>query len=468
MSIISPNIRKNFRQVAFPIFIETFLMMLLGAMDTLMLSQYSDDKVASVGMANQLLNMILLIYTVTTIGTSVCCSQFFGAGERRSVMQILGVSVLFNTIAGGIVSLGLYFFSYNLLNFMQLDQSLMDDAVNYMQIVGGFSFIQALSLTLSAFLRSAGKAFYPMYVTVLINVLNIFGNYTLIFGKFGFPEMGVMGAAISTCMSRLVALLILIFIVFRVEMKDFTIKCLSPFPYTKLKNMLSIGLPAAGENFSYCASQVTITYFINMLGTEALTARTYVVNIVMFSYLLASATGMGGGICIGHLVGYGKKNAAYILGFYCIKLAVISSLVASVATAIFGRNIMALLTQNPQIIRMGAYLLIIDVGVEIGRAVNMFAVNGLRATGDARYPFWVGVVFMWGVATALGYVFGITFEFGILGMWVAFLLDENMRAVVFVRRWMSKKWASKGFIQHNDTVKKPSDALSVKAEKISV
>jgi len=192
------NIRRQFRALAGPIFVETFLVMLLGAIDILMLSQYSDDKVASAGMANQLLSMVFLIYAVTSIGTSVCCSQFFGAGERLSVMQILGVSVIFNTMLGAITSAFLYFFSGNLLRAMDLDTSLLPDAVDYMQIVGGFSFLQAVSMTLSAFLRAANKAYYPMFVTLLINIMNIFGNYALIFGKFGLPEMGVAGAAVST------------------------------------------------------------------------------------------------------------------------------------------------------------------------------------------------------------------------------------------------------------------------------
>ena len=148
------NIRRQFRALAGPIFVETFLVMLLGAIDILMLSQYSDDKVASAGMANQLLSMVFLIYAVTSIGTSVCCSG-------------------------------------NLLRAMDLDTSLLPDAVDYMQIVGGFSFLQAVSMTLSAFLRAANKAYYPMFVTLLINIMNIFGNYALIFGKFGLPEMGV-------------------------------------------------------------------------------------------------------------------------------------------------------------------------------------------------------------------------------------------------------------------------------------
>lgn len=127
------------------------------------------------------------------------------------------------------------------------------------------------------------------------------------------------------------------------------------------------------------------------------------------------------------------------------------SLSIALATAIMGHSIMELLTSNPEIIRLGAILLIIDIVLEVGRAVNIFAVNSLLATGDAIYPCTIGVIFMWGIATAMGYLFGITWGWGIIGMWIAFTLDENIRAFFFVKRWYSKKWEKKGFVKIDHT-----------------
>lgn len=441
------SIRRELVNLTFPIFVETLLIMLLGAVDTFMLSHYSDNTVAAVGLVNQLLMFVFLIFEVTTQGTSVFCSQYIGAGQKKNMLQVVGVSLLFNGCVGIAISSFLYFKGTALLELMNLRPELMPDGETYMRIVGGFAFTQSVSFTLSAILRSANKAYYPMLITLLVNVLNFFGNYALIFGKFGFPEMGVEGAAISTSFSRCVAMGLLFIILFRKVIRRLPLWYFRPFPWDKLKNVLRIGIPSAGEQVSYSGSQVVITYFINMLGNEALAARTYVMNTIMFSFLFAIAIGLGGAISIGHLIGQGKKQAAFTLGRYCRKLAIIITVCLAFVTALFGRNIMELLTSNPEIIRMGTTILWIEVLLEIGRPSNIFAVNALRATGDAVYPFVVGLIVMWSVAVGLSYVFGIVLGWGLAGMWVAFTLDENIRGVILSRRWFSKKWEKYNFIR---------------------
>ena len=274
-----------------------------------------------------------------------------------------------------------------------------------------------------------------------------FGNLALIFGKFGFPEMGVEGAAISTSFSRCVALSLLFTVLFRKVVRRIPLSYFRPFPFGKLKNVLRIGIPSAGEQISYSGSQVVITYFINMLGNEALAARTYVMNTIMFSFLFAIAIGLGGAISIGHLIGQGKKQAAYILGRYCRRLAILITVSLAFLTALGGHFFMELLTSNPDIIRMCTTIFWIEVLLEIGRPSNIFAVNALRAAGDAVYPFVVGVIVMWSVAVGLSYVFGIVLGWGLAGMWVAFTLDENIRGVILSRRWFSKKWERYNFIK---------------------
>lgn len=323
----------------------------------------------------------------------------------------------------------------------------MADGMDYMRIVGAFAFFQAISLTLSASLRSANKAIYPMLVTVVVNILNIIGNYSLIFGKFGCPELGVEGAAISTAFSRGVSMVILFVILFRKHIHRFPLAYFRPFPFIELKNLMRVGLPSAGEQLSYSSSQVVITFFINMLGVEALATRTYCVNIIMFVYLFSISMAQGGAICIGHLIGEKKPHAAFLLGKYVMKKSVMITLILSGIIAASGHAILSWLTSNPEIIRMGVIVLLIDVVLEIGRPINIFATNALRAAGDVNYPFYVGLVVMWSVAVGIGYLFGIYWAWGICGMWVAFALDENIRGIIFVRRWYGMKWVNKSFVR---------------------
>ncbi len=337
------------------------------------------------------------------------------------------------------------FFGRQLLQMMDLAPELIGEGLSYMRIVGGCAFLQAVALTLSAILRSHNMAYYPMRVTLLMNILNIIGNYTLIFGKFGMPALGVEGAAISTSTCRLIAMLLLAYLLFRKVTPRIPLSLFRPFPIDKLRNLLYIGLPAAGEQISYSLSQVVVTYFTILVSTAARTARTYAMNIVMFTYVFAIAIGQGGAICIGHLVGADKTHAAYVLQRYCMKISVLISLIMAVITAGLGKFIFSFLTNNPEVVHLGIIILCVDILLEVGRAVNILSVNVLNAVGDVTYPFITGVIVMWGVATYLSYVFGIQLGWGLAGMWFAFLLDENIRAVIFVRRWNSRKWIGKTF-----------------------
>lgn len=440
------SVKWGLARLAVPIFLEVLLIMMLGAVDTFMLSRHSDGSVAAVGLVNQIVMFCFLVFEVINLGTSVLCSQYIGARMSDKVEIVVGISLIVNLMFGLIISAFLYFGNEMILKWMGLAPELMADGTAYMRIVGVFSFFQALAMTLSAALRSADKAVYPMLVTLLINILNIFGNYSLIFGRFGMPALGVAGAAISTASCRGVAMVMLFLIVRKKLIPEFHIRNFRPFPWRELRKLMQIGLPSAGEQASYSSSQIVITYFINMLGVEALATRTYCVNIIMFVYLFSISVAQGGAICIGHFVGRGRAKAAFLLGKYVMKKSVGFTLFFSFILALAGPYVFPLLTHNQEIIRLGCIILWIDVLLEIGRPINIFATNALRAAGDVNYPFYVGLVVMWSMAVLGGYLVGIIGGLGIIGMWAAFTADENIRGIIFVRRWYSMKWASKSFV----------------------
>ena len=234
-------------------------------------------------------------------------------------------------------------------------------------------------------------------------------------------------------------------IVFRTTVRRFPVHIFRRWPREEFRNLMKIGLPSAGEQMSYSCSQLVIAYVITSLGTEALAARTYCVNIIMYVYLFSIAISHAGAISVGHLVGAGRWQGAYLMGRYVMRVALTWTLVFSVAIALAGTSIMAMLTENPEITALCTAILWIDVALEIGRPVNILFVNVLQAAGDVNYPFYVGLIWMWSVAVVGAYLFGITFGFGILGMWWMFALDENIRAIVSIGRWESRRWQHKGF-----------------------
>ena len=441
------TLKRQLKVLTIPVFIEMALVMLLGAVDTVMLSRYSDNSVAAVGLDNQLISLVFLVYQFFSMGAAILCAQYIGAGLRKRLVQVVGMALVVNLLVGLTVSALLFFYAEHLLLIMGLRPELMGDGLVYLRLTGALSFFQALALTFSASLRSADKAIYPMVVTGIVNVLNIIGNYALIFGHWGCPQLGVEGAAIATAVSRAVAMVLLAIIHFRVHIPRFPLHYFRPMPWQELRNLLYIGIPAMSENISYCLSQVVITYFINQISNEALAARAYCHNMIMFVYLFCLSITQGGDILVGHLVGQQRHQAAFILGNYFYRWSMIITLTGSALLALTGRSILTAFTDNEEIITMGIWVLVVDWLLEIGRTSNIFAGSTLRATGDTVYPFVVGVIFQWTIAVGLSYVIGIPLGFGLVGMWVGFALDENVRGVILVRRWRSGKWRTKGFVK---------------------
>ena len=443
--IKNDSMKGRLGKLVLPIFIETALVMLLGVVDTIMLSQYSDNSVAAVGVVNQIVNLAVLVFQVISFGTTVLCSQYLGAGLKERMVQATGVAIVLNAVSGVAISACLYFGCTAMLKLMGLRPELFTEGVSYMHIVGAFAFFQAISLAISASLRSADKAKYPMMVTVVVNVLTI--NYTLIFGKFGMPALGVEGAAISTSIARGVSMVLLFVILFRKHIPSFPARLFRPFPWIELKNLLKIGLPAAGEEISYSGSQVVITFFINMLGNEALITRTYCWNMAFVVCVFSIAMGQGGAILIGHLVGEKKIKTAFILGCYTRRVAIITAASLSVVLAMCGGKVLSWLTDNENIVNLGIIIMWVQVALEIGRAINIWATQALRATGDVNFQFYVGITVQWLVSVVLSYLLGVHWEFGLVAMWFSFALDENIRGLIFIYRWKSMKWSTKSFVR---------------------
>ena len=441
------SLKRQLKVLTIPVFIEMALVMMLGAVDTVMLSRYSDNSVAAVGLDNQLISLVFLVYQFFSMGAAILCAQYIGAGLRKRLVQVVGMALTVNLMLGLTVSALLFFFAEELLQLMGLRPELMGDGLTYLRLTGALSFFQALSLTFSASLRSADKVVYPMVVTGIVNVINILGNYALIFGHWGCPQLGVEGAAIATASSRAIATVLLAVIHFKVHIPRFPFHYFQPIPWQELKNLLHIGIPAMSENISYSLSQVVITFFINQISNEALATRTYCHNMIMFVYLFCISITQGGDILVGHLVGQRRHQAAYILGNYFFRWSMIITLTGSIILALSGRSILSAFTDNPEIIAMGVWVLIIDVFLEVGRTANIFAVGTLRATGDAIYPVVVAIIFNWTIAVGLSYVIGIPLGYGLVGMWVGFALDENIRGIILMRRWRSGKWKTKGFVK---------------------
>ena len=432
--------------ITWPLFIEILLYMLMGNADTLMLSQYSDNSVAAVGVSNQILSMVIVMFGFIATGTAILVAQNLGAKMNDDAREVSAVSIGANLVFGLVLSAAVFIFSEQLLRLMDLPPELFDEANSYLKIVGGFSFIQSLIMTVSSIIRSYGFTRDIMYVTIGMNVLNVIGNYFFIFGPFGFPVLGVEGVAISTTVSRIIGLLAAIYVMTKRIPGSLPLSMLFSFPKKHLKNLLNIGIPSAGEHLSYNGSQMVITYFIATLGTQALTAKVYTQNVMMFIFLFSIAISQGTQILIGHMVGAKEIENAYKRALKSLKLAIIISIAAAVIVSFFSKDLLGIFTDNMSIIELGTTLILLTIILEPGRSFNLVLISSLRAAGDVKFPVYMGILSMWGVSVTLSYFLGIYLEMGLVGIWIAFIADEWLRGLLMLWRWRSRVWVKKSFV----------------------
>lgn len=433
--------------ITWPLFIESSLQMSMRTADTFMVSHVSDAAVAAVGVSNQLIMFTFLLLQVISAGSAIVISQYLGANKTNDVRKFAASAITLNFVFGLLISAIMVGFSKPLLGLFGLEPDLLGQARMYLSIVGGVLFIQAVNLTISAITQVHGFTRYTMLVSIGMSLLNLTGNFLFIFGPMGFPKLGVPGVAISAAVSQGLGLIVYVLILRKVVRLNLGLKDLVRCKMEYMKKILGIGLPTAGNQLSYAASQIVITYYITSLGAEMLSTRIYTQNIMYFIMVLAISLGRGTQIIIGRLVGAGEKEEAYKQLFKSLTLSLLLSMGCVTLIVFFREQLIGLFTSDPKIIALGASLLLMGFMLEPGRCLNIVIGEALRATGDARYIVMTGVLVIWGMCIPLTYFLGIHLAFGLVGIWMVFVIDEWVRGIILLHRWKSRAWEKKVLVQ---------------------
>jgi putative MATE family efflux protein len=436
--------------ITWPLFIELSLHMSIGIIATLMLSHYSDNAVAGVGVANQILNIAILVFNITAIGATILIGQNIGANRLDIARRLARSSIGFNLWVGIGVTIIAIIFCDTFLAFYGLEGEVLQYAATFVKITGLSLFLEAISLAFSAILRSHGHTKDAMVITVIMNGISVIGNILSVTGIFGLPITGVTGVAWSIVIARIFAVFAFIFIVNKRLALKIAITDFIKFNKKDIQNLLSIGVPSAGENLSYQFSQIMITSFVAILGSAALSARVYILNLSMLCFLFTMAIAQGTQILIARYIGGKQFDQAVKRGIKTLKISMFVSLLSSLLIALVGDSLLKVFTSDPEIIAVALPVLWAIVFIEPGRAMNIVLMGALKSAGDVRFPVVIGIICMWGLAVSLSYLFGITFSLGLLGIWLAQGIDEWVRGLFALKRWKGRPWERRAVIKFDN------------------
>lgn len=442
-------------KMSLPIFVELLLQMLVGNVDQFMLSHFSQNSVGAVGNANQILNLIIITFSVISTAATILISQYLGAQQYEKANEVCTLAILINALAGVGISGLLLLLHRPIFQAMQVPESILAEAGQYLCIVGGSVFIQAVYLTFVAIFRSYGRMRYTMQVSILMNLLNIVGNVLLIHGIGPIPALGITGAAISTVISKCVGLLLICYL-FRSNVEArLSTKYLKPFPWNTCKTILYIGLPSGGEEAMYNLSQIVILAMVNVFGSAVLNTKIYCSMIIMIAYIYAQALAQAAQVAVGYLIGQGQEKQLN----HRVRVTVLTAILVGegITLLIFlcSNLLLRIFTDDPQVLALGKIIFAIELALELGRAINIVMVRLLQAVGDIKTPVTVGILSMWLVSVLFSWLFGIHLGWGLPGMWIAMAMDECLRGGIFLWRWKSGGWKGKTLIE----VPRPAESL---------
>lgn len=438
--------KKNLISLIIPIFFELLLVTIVGNIDTIMLGYYSDEAVGAIGGITQLLNIQNVIFSFINMATAILTAQFLGAKDYKRVKQVISVSLVLNVLLGLILG-GIYlFFWESLLQKINLPGELIGIGKYYFQMVGGLCILQGIILSCGAILKSHGRPTETLIINVGVNILNIIGNAFFIFGWLGMPVLGPTGVGISTVISRGIGCVAAFYMMCKYCNFTFKKKYIKPFPFKIVKNILSIGLPTAGENLAWNVGQLMIVAMVNTMGTTIIASRTYLMLISSFTMTLSIALGQGTAIQVGHLVGAGEIKEVYHKCLKSLKIAFIFAFVTTSSVFLFRKPIMSIFTTNPDILKASLKIFPLMILLEMGRVFNIVIINSLHAAGDIKFPMFMGITCVFSVAVLFSYLFGISLGWGLAGIWLANAMDEWIRGLAMYFRWKSKKWQNKSFV----------------------
>mgnify|MGYP005763325451 FL=1 len=431
---------KALRVLILPLIIEQLLAVLVGMADSIMVASVGEAAVSGVSLVDNIMVLFINLFAALATGGAVIAGQYLGQKNEKQSCRAATQLVWFTTIMAVLIMALIYCGKWFILHvvFGKIDAEVMGHANTYLLIVTASVPFIALYNAGAAIFRIMGNSRVSMQVSMIMNVINVCGNAILSFGS----HRGTEGVAIPTLVSRITAAVLIVVLLCRQNMPIHIDKSLRYRPeWTMIKRILGIGIPNGMENAMFQLGKIIVLSLVSTFGTYAIAANAVCNVVAGFQILPGMAINLAITAVIARCIGAGEHGQAEYYTKKLLKLVYIS---------IWAINLI-ILALVPAI--LWAYNLS-DVTAQTARGIMYFHAASasliwpvafslpatLRAAGDAKVTMVIALVTMWLFRIVFSYVLGGYFGLGVLGVWIAMVIDWVVRAICMALRYKSGKW----------------------------
>ena len=434
---------KETISIAWPAVIESFFTAFVGLVDSYMVSGLGSNAVAAVGLTTQPKFMGLSIFFALNVALSALVARRRGEDRKDDANRILVSGIAFILIAAAVISTVLVFFAGDIIRFCGSNSDTHDQATLYFRIVMGGMIFNCIQMGINSAQRGAGNTKITMRTNLASNTVNIIFNYLLIGGKFGFPALGVRGAALATVLGTVVASIMSIMSLFK---KD----CFVSIPYIVknkilpridgFKSIIRVGYSVFFEQLLMRVGFMATSIMAAKIGTAAMAAHQVGMNIMGLSFSFGDGLQATAVALIGRSLGQNDEELAKEYGRVCRRLGLIISLVLACIYFFGGHAMMSAFFEEPEIVKIGVDITRIIIIVVIFQVSQVIYMGCLRGAGDTGYTALASIISVTVIRTVFSYMFGYVLGFGINGVWMGILADQVSRFIFGSVRFKQGKW----------------------------
>lgn len=434
------TLRNTIFRTALPAMMEMILYMMIGIVDVAIVGRLGAAPLAAVALGAEIFFAVVLVLEALGIGAAVLIAQAKGAGRFEEAHKIAGQTVLLGIsigLAAGFLGL---IFTQDILALFNLEKAVFTQAAAYLHIT---FWVTPLALTfymICTVYRGWGRTEIPMYIALVVNIVNCAGDYILVYGKLGLPQLGVAGAAWATVIAHAVGFVIALIFLLRGK-GDLKIQwnLLKGFDLNLVKRIFSLGIPSLTEYFFNNFSTILSVYLIVSVGTVAFAAHQVGVTVESLSFMPGIGIAIAATALVGSSIGSRDILQARRVAQGTMEFALLIMGGFGIIFALVPYHIAALFTNDQEIINIAGLLLRIASLEQLTIAIASVMGGILRGTGDTRTPMIITVLATWAYRLPMLYLVIRVLHLPIQYAWIVFVTDWLLRSIVLTVIYRRRK-----------------------------
>ena len=437
-----PEYFRNVRKIALPIIAQQAMFSLLNMLGVIFVGQKGDASVAAVGFAGQIAFLLNLVHFGIVSGAAMFTAQFWGKRDIPNLRRVLGLCLILAISASLIFFALAQLFPSQVLRIYSKDAQVIALGTDYIRTFSWTFLFFAITFSYAVVMRSTGDVIIPTMVGVGALFISTVLSYSLIFGKFGLPELGIQGAAVAAVIARFLECAALLAIIYRTRSPvAASLRELIGFDRVFFRRVIKPMLPVILNELFWSLGITTYNIIYGRLGTQSYAAINIVSTLEQVLFVIFIGVSNATSVLVGNRIGAGKEDEAYVYAGRSLGIGMVGGLLLGLALQLVKDPVLSLYKVSPEVIENAGHIINVVTFFLWIRVNNMTIVVGiLRAGGDTRFSLFLDGIIIWIVGVPMAYLGAFVWHFPVYLVYLCAMSEEATKWVLGIRRYLSRRW----------------------------